>query len=199
MRPPYLLNNIVPNNKMRSESMKNLHAVCRVWILSCLLALVPVHMSWAQAPLSPTTDSKLTKYAREIGTIAFLEKTKMGLSYCGTTYQDLAAKAARENNAFDMRNKEYAALVETGRAEFYLLLAEAEGNSPRKVAEFWDSKTAKSQEQTLSDWKQGLLKDWTKCLAFIEAVQRSEYDIKNIFPEIHQSVMARKESNSQKR
>ncbi|PXX41422.1 hypothetical protein [Undibacterium pigrum] len=184
---------------MRSKSMENLHSVCCTWILSCLLALVPVHMSWAQAPLSPAIDSKLTKYAREIGTIAFLEKNKMGLSYCGTTYQDLAAKAAREKNAYDMRNKEYAALVETGRAEFYLLLAEAEGNSPRHIAEFWDSKTAKSQEQTLSDWKQGLLKDWTKCLAFIEAVQRSEYDIKNIFPEIHQSVMARKEPNSQKR
>ncbi|MBC3911259.1 hypothetical protein H8L47_27235 [Undibacterium sp. NL8W] len=178
--------------------MKNLHSACRAWMLSCLLVFIPVGISCAQSPLPPALDSRISGYAREMGTIGFLEKTKLGMSYCGVTYQDLAGKATREKTAFEIRNKEYAELVEAGRPTFYLLVAEIEGNSPRQVATFWDSKTAESQEQTLNKWKQGLLKDWTSCLAFIESVQRGQYEIKVIYPEIYQSVMARKESNNQK-
>lgn len=133
-----------------------------------------------------------------MGTIAFLEKIKMGLSFCGTTYQDLAGKAKREKTAFEMRNKDYVDLAEAGRATFYLQIAEAEGTSPRHVADFWDEKTAKSQEKTLNEWKQGVLKDWTSCLAFIERVQRGQSDIKEVYPEIYQSVITRKALTNQK-
>lgn len=177
--------------------MKNLHSAYRAWMLSCLLALAPVHMSWAQAPLFPN-DPKFTEYGKILGTILVLETSKMGLAYCGSTYHDLAGLATKSKTGLELRHQDFVQLVESGRAAFYLYIAEKDGLSPRHIAPFWEENSAKIREKKLNELQQDLLQDWTKCLAFIEAVQRGQYDIKTIFPEMYQSVMARKESNNQK-
>jgi|GEM_PF-1525296 len=198
MRPQRWLNSIAPSNKMRLRTMKNFHSAYRAWMLSCLLALITVHMSWAQAPQIPN-EPIISEYAKAMGTLFFYDKVKMGLGYCGSTYHDLAGLATKSKVSFELRHYDYVKPVEASRAELHLYIAENDGTSPRQVASDWEEKIAKSKEKTLDEWRVGLLQDWTKCLAFIEGVQRGQYDVKVIYPEIYQSVMARKESNSQKR